>query len=116
MASRYVSLVRKLAKKQEEGRLDWKETETDGQFQVSFSDYGLRIFQRSGRGGSTDIIIAIYDAEGSVIDEFSDEDIKAEMENSYQVMSSLFGAARRSALGVEKALQNILNELDEEPY
>lgn len=110
MPSKYMQLVKRLIARQSQGKLDWNATEVEGVFQLSFPDYSLRIYERQSRAG-TDIVIALYNEEGTQIDEFTDVSLHQEWEESYLEMSGLYAEARRVALGVDKALDSLLNEL-----
>ncbi len=106
------SLVTKLLLLTDKQKLQWEQTESSSVFQVSFPEYSIRIFPRQGREG-TDYHIAVLNSDGDVIDTASDVSLKEHLTDSYEKMQYLHDAARRSAFGVDKALDNILESLDE---
>jgi hypothetical protein len=59
--------------------------------------------------------IMLVNQSGNIVDSFDDDDLKnAHPAGSWFVdMNQLLDAARRSALGAEKLLDSILQELDE---
>ena len=89
--------------------LEWKEGVYSASFQVSFPNYSLTLSENQRERGGYDYVISILDADGSIIDTFSDIDLG---EGYYSKMVELYQNARRQALGVDKALDEILNELD----
>jgi hypothetical protein len=107
MASKNAKIVSLLVRKQNAGKLDWEETETSGEFQVAFADFAIRI----GRDGN-DISVRIFDAEGTFLERFTDDDLREEIEDSYTLMTGLYDNARRSALKVDDKLDDIISELE----
>jgi hypothetical protein len=115
-----VKLVQMLQRRAASGDLKWEETVQDDYYQTAFPNYVLRIGPRPGRGNDTDYVIQILNANNVVIEEFTDVDIDSHMEGggaSFGAMRNLHEAARRSAMGADKALDEILNELgDDIPF
>ncbi|MCY4394982.1 MAG: hypothetical protein OXC10_07605 [Rhodospirillaceae bacterium] len=103
------------------GRVNWEVTVSDGVYQASFSDYSIKIsLQVSQRDQSAeDVKISVIGDEGNEIESFTDEDIQvewlpefSEFDNCYQMMYQTYEIARRSALGTEKAIDQLLSELE----
>lgn len=109
-------LIRSLHANTKAGSITWEETERHGTYQVSFPNYTIRLSNRvnpyNPYDGDTDYVIQIINGDGDVVDEVSDVDVKDIVDNSYNVMKDLHDMARRQAFGVEKALDEILNDLN----
>lgn len=122
--SKYYRLINSIFKKTRDGSMSWEETDEDDVFQVSFPDYSLRISRvptRSQDPDGEDIILRIYNNEGKLIDEVDDAMIyqydperRFSGLSSYQAMYEIYNIARRQALGVEQALDSLLNLIEEE--
>jgi hypothetical protein len=115
-AEKYQKLVERLVHKTDAHELDWKEKETaePDSFQVSFANYSIILSELYPRGGDTpDYIVSILNSEGTLIEPFSDVFmLNATGGDYYSILSGLYRDARRKALGVDNALDEILNELD----
>jgi hypothetical protein len=111
-------LVDQLLDKSRQGRLDWQETPSDESFAVSFSGNSIAIEPLQRRAG---YLIRIINSSGTVVDQFHDEtlDETEEAPNPpfrsnkwFAKMRDLYDLARRTALGSEEILDEILGELD----
>ena len=108
------SLVRRLAvATQKQGNL-WERTTEDAVFQASFPGYSVRLARAMGYQNEDLIILSIFDEDGALVEQVDDSDLNSVLRNSYQVMLDLYEAARRQAMGVEQALDTILEALGEE--
>lgn len=111
-------LVERLLDKTKQGKLEWRETVDTNRFRLSFSDSGLEIYSKGRQGQfEDDYIISMINAEGSVVDAFSDVDLNqsevvAPDVSWYSKMMELHSLAKRRALGSDEVLDTILNELD----
>jgi len=90
-----VRLVRLLLEKTKVGEIKWKETAKLNIFQCSLSNYSLLISRQT---------LTVCDKEDNIIEEV---DGPAPLQEGVQ-LSELFELARRDAMGVEKALDEIL--------
>ena len=115
------NLTLKLGQLTDQGKIDWSETPEPGTFQVSFSDYSVLIsMQRSvdpaTPDGTVDYVYVILDDEGVEIEKFTDLDLVRynDIYNVifFKIMESTYQTARRLALGSERAVNSILNDLD----
>lgn len=111
MTSKYVTLAQRLVARQAQGRLDWKETETDGLFQVSFPDYSIRIQPHENRYGVDYAIVSIYNDEGTELDTFTGLALQDEWPDANEQLLELYQSARRAALKVDKAIDSLIREL-----
>jgi hypothetical protein len=111
MTSKYAKLAQRLVARQDQGRLDWKETETEGLFQVSFPDYSIRIHLQENRYGIDYVFVSIYNDEGTELDTFTSIALQDEWPDANEQLVQLYQSARRAALKVDKAIDSLLREL-----
>jgi hypothetical protein len=113
--NKYGVLVSLLIEKTDQGTAGWETTTREGVFSLSLPDYSILISQvPNEEGPEQDVRFQIVDAEGTVIDFFRDLDAAADVSDktvAYRAMEKLYGDARRSALGVDKALDALIAEL-----
>jgi hypothetical protein len=104
------NLVRRLHKSTTEGALNWDVTEKSGVFQSSLAGYAVRLEVRKSRAHPVDneYFMTILDPLGDVVEEMGDE----ESEGAFLIMKDLYECARREALGVDRAIDEILRDLD----
>jgi hypothetical protein len=112
-ADKYQQLVERLAVKTDQGEVYWKEAAGPDTFQISFPNYSLTLSSQN-RQGSILYVISILNSEGRTVDSFSDEDLDGDGRGGryFTMMGELYHNARRQALGVDKALDEILGQLD----
>jgi len=111
--SKIVRLIQGVVRQTDAGKIKWEVTETEETFQASFPNYSIRLSYSESNMGK-DYWLTIINDEGLVIESVSDVQIKSELEGSYRIMESLYVNARRVALGVDKALDELLNIFDED--
>ncbi len=108
-----------LHQKTVKGEIDWKETVLNGEYQASFSNYSIQISLVNSQGSPEACVkMSVIGEGGDEIESFTDEDIElqwlSEFESNlspYVMMHDTYGAARRLAVGAEKAINQILSEL-----
>lgn len=116
-ADRYQKIVDRLVSKTSDREIDWKETASTTIFQVSLSNYSIMLteeYRYEGAGFFNKITrtvrkFSVVSPEGVEIDSFTDDDLP---DGYAEITSELFRNARRQALGVDKALDEILSELE----
>jgi hypothetical protein len=108
-----VRLVHLLLERTKAGDIRWEETSSANTFQCSLPNYSVVISQRplvisSGTVSLPTHALTLCNEEGKIIEELSDAvpSLLGGVE-----LRELFEASRRSAMGVEKALDEILNLL-----
>jgi hypothetical protein len=114
MADKLWQFVEKLAEKTINGGLQWERTPDDGMYQASFPKYTVRLFLRH-RNEEPDYIVAILDEEGQIIEEASDVQITNSNNlgrQPFELMAEMYKAARRRAMGVDSALDELISSLD----
>ena len=85
------TLLVELIQKTNNGSLRWEATAAEGVYQVSFPRFTVQISERGN-----DFVLTILNSEGTLLEEAADQ---------------LYVNARRQALGVDAALDELLNEL-----
>lgn len=111
--TKMVNLVTKLANKTAIGRIQWEPTNAKDTFQIAFPDYTVMISQVfNDDTQEIDYFISIYNFTGSLIESVSDVELKDDFENAYKTMEELYESARRIAMGVDSALDSLLQSLD----
>ena len=111
--SRQTRLIEYLLTLSRKRELEWKEAVFPDAFETSFPSYSLLIGTEEGRNG-TDYYIFIVGANGEIVDRFTDVDISQSSEgfDAFSKMREIHDSARRIAKGADKALDEILGELE----
>lgn len=105
-----VKLIRGLRKQTLAGKVAWEATDREGVFQVSYPNYSIRISVKEAAGGD-DIWLTIINDIGDVVESVSDVTIKNSMPSAFSVMSNIYSEARRVAMGVNAAIDEILYDM-----
>jgi len=99
-------------------KIIWETTEEENVFQTAFSKYIIRISNKNN--------ISLFNEEGALIETIEDsryihEYFEAKYDSinqqdgfygDFNIFEELYHVARRKALGVDFALQDIINQLD----
>jgi hypothetical protein len=111
------AMVRRIKEKTSEGQLQWEETEAEGVYQTAFTSYSVQVsLEDSREAQGTDVVLRIFNSEGKMIEEVRDPDLvgdKYDSPKAFKEMRELYDTARRYAMGVEQALDQILKDLDD---
>lgn len=114
---KYGNLVERLLRKTRDGSLEWKTSVQEGRYQISFKDNAVRIRAREDEENPM-VFLELINDEGVVAETINDEELDSSIPRDkhfwYKEMATLYGLARRSALGSDKILDEILNDLDED--
>jgi len=105
-------LVHALLEKTESGNLKWDATERSNIFQASFPRYSIRLYTQQSGQNDFDYVIQIINEDGDIVEEITDPDLAEVMTSPFKVLGRLHDVARRSAMGVDSALDEILDFLD----
>jgi hypothetical protein len=113
---RLAQLVKQLAKKTAERAISWEKTEEEASFQTAFPGYSVRLrVIRSASGlyaGATAYAIQIFNELGELVEETTDEELDGPTPGEfYTSMKAMYTGARRSVMGVDKAIDSILQRL-----
>ncbi len=107
-------LIRRLKDHSERSLLNWRPSTQEGVFKLVFDEYFLTVFSmpRAGVFGRT-YCLSIYDSEGNALEQVCDRDLdETELgPEAFDLMKSIYDNARRKAMGVEKAIDDILGQL-----
>lgn len=105
-------LIETLLSQTEAGTLQWAQTEKSEVFQASFPRYSIRIYPENSSNLQPDYFLQILNEVGEIVEVVSDPDLRDVMDMAFTKMQNLYEGARRSAMGVESALDEILDFLD----
>lgn len=115
-------LINELVSKTISGGISWDSTISDNVFKVDFRRSGLKIVE-----DGADYSLSVINSAGIVVDSFTDNELDGRSINLgslgegtsteyYIKMRDLYFQARRIALGSDEVLDDILKELDENPF
>lgn len=103
-------LISTLLEKTQSGKLNWEATAMSDTFQASFPKYAVLIFSTT-HNDELDYVLQIINDYGEIVERVEDTDLLEVMSNPFITMRELHEAARRNAMGVEEALNDILDFL-----
>ena len=114
--TKLVLLVKRLNRATVDGLIHWEKTIVEFVYHAAFGRYVIELFSRDNiaEADALDYVLRIYDEDGKVIEEVTDVDLAASFESeeaAYKVMRDTYFLARRSAEGVDEAIDSILKEL-----
>jgi hypothetical protein len=109
---KYQKLVTALLAKTEAGDLQWQQMPRADVYMAPLKGNAVTIAEVMSRRDTDDqdYEISLLNADGNVVDRFRDIDLGAPVER-FAAMRDLFVRARRQALGSDKVLNEILQEL-----
>jgi hypothetical protein len=93
-----------LYEKSKRGEIKWEATADENAFQTSLSNYSVIVVQDSDEAFGHDVVLKICNEQGRVMEELP--------QSESNELGSLFELARRTAMGVEAALDEILTALE----
>jgi hypothetical protein len=104
-----ITVLTRLYAKTKAGVVDWEPTEEASLFAVKFSDYTLSIRHMLAWGNSPELFnLSIADSDGAVIQAMDNLTAK---DNGFAELPDLFYRARRHAVDLNGALDDLLKEL-----
>ena len=115
-----VTLARKLHKQTRAGHVEWEKTNEEGVFEADFAGFAVQLSEAIAEEEPV-YFIRIFDREGVLLEEFSDEDATEILNRTtptepsvmFEVLAETYRGARRVAMGVDKAVDSILSALGE---
>ena len=109
-------LVERLHQSTVKGAVPWEETEEKGVYQAAFPPYSIRISERDDGTPEPDYVLSIYNEEGTLVDEIVPSVVHEYIPSgeSYRLFKSMYETARRIAMGLEAALDKILEALPDD--
>jgi hypothetical protein len=112
-----IRLVQLISQKTESGELKWEETAQENTFQVAFPKYVVQIALIPDEQMYATYSLRILNDRNVVIEEVTPDSLNPYEPKSYEdskrIFRELYEAARRQALGVEQALDTLLQKLQE---
>ena len=106
-----ITVITRLYAKTKADVVDWEPTEDASLFAVKFSDYTISLQHVLAWGNNPELFnLKIANSDGAVIQEMDSITAK---DNGMADMSDLFYRARRHAVDLNSALDDILSELNE---
>ncbi len=107
-------LVQLLDERTEANTVAWEAIPNKKAFQTAFPNSAVRITEVDTEE-SPDYVISVFNESGTLIERASDVDIGTAIPNtkSFAKMADLYKRARRGALGVDRALDHLLESLSE---
>lgn len=113
---KYLLLLQKLERKTSRGEADWQPTVSETAFLISFSNYSL-VIERLWMGNDEEVRLQLRDQAGNVVDTVTEAELAAasnlEGREFYQWLNGVYDSARRRALGIEAALDSVLDDLND---
>jgi hypothetical protein len=111
-----VRLIERLIQKTNAGEVRWEQTGNDDVYQAAFPNYGVRV-ERVFDKWHNDVegyTVFVLNSEGTEVDEMSDTTFMEVnfARSPFLQLQDLFMGARRTALGADQALDEILNDLE----
>jgi hypothetical protein len=113
-----VSLLRALDDRTGQGQISWTESADEGAFLASFPNYSIIVRQREAqRRGEVQLTVEfdLLDKTGRVIDTIYPYRIEGEFYDADDTAQTIFLRARDIALGVDKAVDELLAVLAPKP-
>jgi hypothetical protein len=109
-----ILLIKKLIDLTSKNSLNWEVTDKDDVFQLSFPQYTIRLSLNQSPSSPLEdaYFIKIFNSNGQLVESVNDEDIKEQLPGSFSKLRELHSQARRKSLGVDKAIDDILHELN----
>ncbi|MCE1016644.1 hypothetical protein LU640_05030 [Pseudomonas monteilii] len=104
-------LLELLIERTESGELEWEPTVKSDVFQANFPRYSVRILTTEAEI-DIDIVLQIINEEGLVVESVRDPQLNGFVESAFLKMRALHESARRIAMGVDKALDEIIDFLE----
>jgi hypothetical protein len=106
-------IVQRLHAKTAAKEIKWERTSRSDVFQTALPNYVVKVSTTpSDQSMGLDYVVSIVDASGAVLESASDVDVTKVFTQAYPMMKDLYEMARRSALGVDAALDSLLAELE----
>lgn len=107
-------LIGRLREKSERGEVGWEaDAGSESQFFASFPGYSVAIERIERQNYTPSFTFSILDKSGSRLESISIDDSYYNMywDRPYEDLATIFTEARRKALNVEQALDNLLKAL-----
>ena len=107
-------VVTKLAQLTNNGQVPWKSTADPSAFAATFGGVSVLISSRRNPLRDSTYKLAVLDDQGNEIDSasYSTLDVTLGANQQNRGLESIFNVAKRSALGVDRRLEELMNAMD----
>lgn len=117
LENKFLLLLQRLHQRTVDGAVTWEPGSSQGVFVAMLGEFSVGIQARRDPEypDDPDIFIRLSNPEGTVIEEFSNATLRGVETgevNAYAMMKELYTRARRSAYGVEQAIDSLLDRLE----
>jgi hypothetical protein len=126
ISEKLLKLIKRLDEKTSAKAIPWEETAAQNAFQVSFPNQSVAIYRDVDYTGNEFYLIKVRDQDGNTLDEYSTftrvepellqlvypDHPKPSSATIYPVMERIHENARRQVLNVDRAIDDILSELE----
>ena len=112
-----LALAERLLKKTQNGSLIWEKTAATNAFQTAFPTSTIKIAEYSPahQDEGCDYGLSIYNEAGKQIESTTDRAVAKKTDGkAFSVFPDLYTEARRRALGVDEAIDDLLGQLEDE--
>lgn len=119
LKEKYRNLVRRLYDKTTMGQIDW-DVDRNDEIYCSLSNYDVHLKSSRDADGEPLEIVELRNKDNQPVDSFDDVFINEVIfdvpgvDNYYQMMQFVRSAARRKAMGADKALEEVLKDLEDD--
>jgi len=113
MTEKIADLIKQLNILTNEGKVKWEETAKRNFYQCSFPQYSVQIGEFPDQLPELQFVFRLINMDNVVMEEASPSDLYPFMADAVVTMREMHTAARREALGTNKALDDILSSLKE---
>ncbi len=111
-----LTLLKRLYFRTVNGEVEWESTADPTAFVVSFPRYAVQVSEHTDPYREASAwSLRIYNDDNELMDSISNAQLEREqIEDGTRMLAELYSGARRKAMGVEQAIDSILEELGEE--
>ncbi|HYA40870.1 MAG TPA: hypothetical protein VEF34_06180 [Syntrophobacteraceae bacterium] len=104
-----------------EDKIQWDKTVEENQFQTSFTNYSIKIgLYQGGYDDVDNYELSVINSDGIEIAKINPNDVESftfrykqgeQPKSSYRIFREIYEKARRTALGIEQALDDLMTSL-----
>ncbi len=111
------NLLERLLERSRAGSVKWERTAEEGSFRAAFPKYSVSIESYEAEGSKATYQFELFNESGDLIESATDYFLDKPYydHRNRDLLEELFVLARRKALGVDEAIDDILQELGELP-
>jgi len=127
MYPKTAKMIDRLADRTSEGKVNWEQTADERIFQVAFPNYSVTISsERTSNDPEPEYVVSILNDSGLLVEQVTADDLEEYVSETYshsiersgayanKLLEKLYENARGHAMGVGRAVDQILGELGED--